>query len=404
MTSRGSAEAEVGTRRGARLSSSSRRSGAGRLVGVDATRGLALLGMMAVHIYPGRELDGSVSLAEQIAGGRSAATFAVLAGVGLALASGGPRPPTGRRWAGFGAATAVRAVAIGAIGLALGYPDSGVAVILPYYAVLFLLAIPLLPLRTPALGWIGVGVAVIIPPLSQAARANLGPPDYGNPTFATLLEAPRALLQTLLVTGYYPVLAWSAYVVAGLAAGRLRLTRSRTAWGLLAVGSALAVAAVAVSSVLLGPLGGRSALASSLGVTPRELTRQTAAGFFYGTTPPGSWWWLAVDNAHSGTTLDLVHTTGVALALLGAMLLLARVVWPLLVPLAAAGGMTLTLYSTHVLLLGSGWLPPDPTTSYLVQVVLFLAGATLWRTFVGRGPLEAAIAAVATPVRRAVAG
>ena len=401
MTSRGFAEVEVGTPLG---SPSSRRFGSGRLVGVDATRGLALLGMMAVHVYPGRELDGSVSLAERIAGGRSAAAFAVLAGVGLALASGGPRPPTGRRWAGFGAATAVRALGIGAIGLALGYPDSGVAVILPYYALLFLLAIPLLPLRTPALGWIAVAVAVVVPPLSQAARANLGPPDYGNPTFATLLEAPRALLQTLLVTGYYPVLGWTAYVVAGLAAGRLRLTRARTAWGLLAVGSALAVGAVAASAVLLGPLGGRAALATGLGVTPAELTRQTAAGFFYGTTPPGSWWWLAVDNPHSGTTLDLVHTTGVALALLGVMLLLTRVVRPLLVPLAAAGGMTLTLYSAHVLLLGSGWLPPDPTTSYLLQVVVFLAGATAWRMVVGRGPLEAAIAAVANPVRRAVTG
>jgi hypothetical protein len=170
------------------------------------------------------------------------------------------------------------------------------------------------------------------------------------------------------------------------------------------VGSALAVGAVAASAVLLGPLGGRAALATGLGVTPAALTRQTAAGFFYGTTPPGSWWWLAVDNPHSGTTLDLVHTTGVALALLGAMLLLTRVVRPLLVPLAAAGGMTLTLYSAHVLLLGSGWLPPEPTTSYLLQVVVFLAGATAWRMVVGRGPLEAVIAAVANPVRRAVTG
>jgi hypothetical protein len=155
---------------------------------------------------------------------------------------------------------------------------------------------------------------------------------------------------------------------------------------------------------MLGPLGGRAALASALGVSPAELTRQTAVGFFYGTTPPGSWWWLAVDDPHSGTTLDLVHTAGVALGLLGAMLLLARVVRPLLVPLAAAGGMTLTLYTAHVMLLGSGWLPADPTTSYLFQVVLFLAGATAWRTFVGRGPLEAAIAAVAGPVRRVVSG
>ncbi len=401
MTSRGSAEAEVGSLRGR---SPARRSGAGRLVGVDATRGLALLGMMAVHLYPGRELDGSVSLAERVAGGRSAATFAVLAGVGLALATGGPRPPRGRLWVGAGAGIAVRVVAIGLIGLALGFVDSGVAVILPYYALLFLVAVPLLPLRARALGWVAAGVAVVVPLVSQVLRTGMAPPDYGNPTLTTLLDTPRTLLQTLLVTGYYPVLAWTAYVAAGLAAGRLRLTSARVAWGLLAVGSGLAVAAVAVSGLLLGPFGGLSALASSVGVTPSELSRQTAAGFYYGTTPTGSWWWLAVDDPHSGTTLDLVHTTGVALALLGAMLLLTRVVRPVLQPLAAAGGMTLTLYSAHVLLLGSGWLPADPTTSFLLQVVLFLVFASVWRARIGRGPLEAVIGAVAGPVRRAVAG
>jgi hypothetical protein len=65
--------------------------------------------------------------------------------------------------------------------------------------------------------------------------------------------------------------------------------------------------------------------------------------------------------------------------------------------------MTLSLYTGHVLLLASGWLPQDRETSYAVQVVAVLALAWLWRRFLGRGPLERAVAVLATPVREAVA-
>ena len=58
-----------------------------RLAGVDAARGLAVLGMVAVHVLPTDDRDGQLTLPEAIAGGRSSAAFAVLAGVGVALAT-----------------------------------------------------------------------------------------------------------------------------------------------------------------------------------------------------------------------------------------------------------------------------------------------------------------------------
>ena len=78
---------------------------AGRVVGVDAARGLALLGMVSVHVLPATDGDGGESLAYAVASGRSAALFAVLAGVGLALAR--PSVP----------ALLVRALVIGLAGL-----------------------------------------------------------------------------------------------------------------------------------------------------------------------------------------------------------------------------------------------------------------------------------------------
>ena len=64
---------------------------AGRVVGLDAARALALLGMMATHILVGVDADG-VTLPQQIAGGRASALFAVLAEVSLALMTGGTTP------------------------------------------------------------------------------------------------------------------------------------------------------------------------------------------------------------------------------------------------------------------------------------------------------------------------
>jgi hypothetical protein len=67
-----------------------------RSMGVDAARGVALVGMIAVHTYPEAWPNGTQSIAQMVAGGRTSALFALLAGVGIALMSGGQRPVRGR--------------------------------------------------------------------------------------------------------------------------------------------------------------------------------------------------------------------------------------------------------------------------------------------------------------------
>ena len=126
--------------------------GSARLAGVDAARGVALLGMMAAHSLSADDANGNPTLSYSLTSGRSAAAFAVLAGVGIAFMTGRARVRPGRDGRAAAASLAARALAIGAIGLALGYTDTEFAeVILPYYAVLFALAIPLVfaPHRGP---------------------------------------------------------------------------------------------------------------------------------------------------------------------------------------------------------------------------------------------------------------
>ena len=51
-----------------------------RITGLDMARGLAVLGMMAVHVYPDFNRNGTPSAAFAIAAGRSMATFVLMAG------------------------------------------------------------------------------------------------------------------------------------------------------------------------------------------------------------------------------------------------------------------------------------------------------------------------------------
>jgi hypothetical protein len=68
------------------------------------------------------------------------------------------------------------------------------------------------------------------------------------------------------------------------------------------------------------------------------------------------------------------------------------------------GSMTLTLYTAHVVALwrGGPLLLDDPRVLYLAQVAVAVALAFLWRSYVGRGPLEALAAVLDRGARRAV--
>ena len=362
-----------------------------RLAGVDAARGLAVLGMVAVHVLPDTDPDGSASLSDSLASGRSSAAFAVLAGVGVALAT-----RAGDRWRQR-LQLAVRALLIGALGLWLGDLDTGVAVILVYYAVFFLLLLPFLGWPVRRLLVTAAGVAVVVPLVSYAVRLDLEGLDPGNPTWSTLLQEPGRLAVDLLVTGVYPALPWATYLLTGLAVGKLALERVSTAVRLALAGAGLAVGATLASAALLGPLGGYDALATTFGV-PRTVVEDAVGQGQFGNVPTESPWWLATDAPHSSTTPDLVATTGTALLALGVCLLLARYAGVLLVPLAAVGSMPLTVYTAHLLVLHHTDTDA-PQRYYLLQVGAALLVAPLWRRRVGRGPLEELLAAAGRTVR-----
>jgi uncharacterized membrane protein YeiB len=232
-----------------------------------------------------------------------------------------------------------------------------------------------------------------------------GVPDVSNTTVAALLADPGAAATQLLVTGQYPALAWAAYICAGLAVGRSRLYRRSPVAGVMLLGLGLAGAASAASWFLLDRAGGRAVLeqAALSSMTLQEYSELLTVGVD-GTLPATSPWWLAVNAPHTGTPFDLIFTIGVALLVLGGMILLGRAASGLLRPLAAAGSMVLTLYAAHLLLLVAPFMPEDPMTAFAAHVVVLGGFALVWRHFFARGPVEHVVRALASRAGRTVAG
>ncbi|MBB3086730.1 heparan-alpha-glucosaminide N-acetyltransferase domain-containing protein [Geodermatophilus sabuli] len=372
-----------------------------RFMGVDVGRGVALLAMLGANVsYVTLTDDDTVTLSGMTVIGRSATLFVMVAGISLAFISGGRRPVQGTARRAARANIAVRALLIGLIGLALSYvapPDLGV--ILTYYGVFFLLAIPLIGLRPRIL--IGIaGALVVAGPLVLMAASywDWPAPFDSDPTLSAPFTDPLGLLLQLLVTGTYPAVVYMAYICVGLAIGRLDLSSPRVALRLLVGGLALALAAWSASWLLLERLGGLQALLtySGPGTTPNQIIWDGELA--------ESWWWLATRVHHSGAPLDMLHTLGSAMAVLGAVLLLTRlsVARRLLRPVALAGAMTLTVYSAHAFVLGSSLRIENELALYLALVGAALVFAVLWHRWLGQGPLERLVAIPADRARAAV--
>lgn len=353
--------------------------------------------MVTTHVVAERTGSGELSWGQWLAGGRASALFALLAGVGLALATGARTPVQGRERAARSAGVLVRAVLIALIGLALGGPDSGLAVILTYYGVLFVLAVPFLGLSARPLFALGAGWVVLAPVVSQLVRPALAARGLESPTFAQLAD-PGQLLGELLLTGYYPALPWLAYLFVGLGVGRLDLTRRRVSVALVGVGAGLAVVSTVLSRALTERPSVARALLNGPPVAERtgtELLDRISTGMFGVTPTGGAWEWLLVVAPHSATPFDLAQTIGSALLGLGLCLLVTQALsGPALrfvTVLFGAGGMTLSLYSLHVVLRTPGVWPSDGPQGYAAHVLVLLAIGAVFAAAGLRGPLEAVV-------------
>ncbi|MGY1821776.1 heparan-alpha-glucosaminide N-acetyltransferase domain-containing protein [Geodermatophilus sp. SYSU D00079] len=336
----------------------------GRIAGLDVARGLAVLGMFGAHLGTIEDLSWSPSTWPAVVEGRSSVLFATLAGVSIALLSGGVTPASGRELARARTRILVRAAWVFAIGGVLEVLGTFVAVILGVYAVLFVLALPFLRW---ARRWLLLLAGVI---------ALAGPflvLEIGQ--WVTAQDRSRSALAALTVTGTYPALIWWAFVLVGLAVGRSDLRSARVRATLVAGGAAAAVAGY-----------GGGWLSTAWVDVRRPLT-----GMQQGFGRDGAWEaaWFAGAGPHSGTPFELVGAAGVAVAVIGLCLVLADLLpWPTW-PVAAVGSLALSVYAAQLVAIWLLDLPVRPGWDVWVRfTVTALVVATVWRLRLGRGPLE----------------
>ncbi|MFB7251781.1 heparan-alpha-glucosaminide N-acetyltransferase domain-containing protein [Microbacterium sp. NPDC056234] len=334
-----------------------RLNGPARIGGVDLARGLAVIGMFAAHLLATADhwdwSDPSTWLF--IVDGRSSILFATLAGVSIGLVTGGAVPLSGDRLRTARGRLAVRAGMLWLTGILLILTGVPVYVILPAYAILFLLALPFTTWTSPALFWAAGGIGAVMAFLQPALNElPLWHGPFGEEISAAL--------------GWnYPFPVWIAFVLAGLGIARADVRRLRTQLWMLGAGSALAF-----------------------------------VGYLEFGTPTDSTYLQQVFTAypHSSGLYEVFGTGGFAIAVIGACLLICRltVLRMLVLPLRATGAMPLTAYTAQLLIWAVVALAAFGDTDDLMAfralepfwplTIGTIIACTAWALLVGRGPLE----------------
>ncbi|QAY68674.1 heparan-alpha-glucosaminide N-acetyltransferase domain-containing protein [Xylanimonas protaetiae] len=361
--------------------------GPGRVPGVDVARGLAVLGMFAAHVGvttgDWSEPSGWLSLAH----GRSSILFATVAGLSLALVTGRDRPPEGDALVRARLRLVVRAACLLAVGALLDLLGTRVYLILGFYAVYFVLAVPVLRWPPRRLVRAAAVVAVVGPPLAfwgpeVLARAGLRLPRDGD-----------GAVTHFLLTGHYPAVVWMAYVLVGLAIGRSAALTSAGPRTLLVLGGAAAfLLSSMLSTGLVEQAGGSDAVRQAVTATESRWVPEPHA--WGDPWPPAEGQLLA--GPHDDTLLEVVGSGGFAVMVVGLCLSVGRLGSRVLAPLAAVGSMALTVYTLQIVAIWR-WDLLDATTNgpLAVMVLVALAAATAWRAALGRGPLERVVGGLA---------
>ena len=334
--------------------------GENRIAGIDLARGLAVIGMLAAHLFalPAFDLLRPGTWGG-IADGRSSILFALLAGVSIALVTGGRTPVQGAARSLAARRLAVRALVLWVIGILLVLTTVPVYVILPAYAILFLLAVPLIGAAGGVLLTLAAVLALVTPwilPLLDGLPVWAAPGGY----------------ELFLALGWaYPFPVWITFIVAGMAIGRSDLRSASTAVTLAAVGVALAAVGGMAEALL-----------------PPAVDAYTAE--------------VLSAQPHSSGILEVVGSGGAAVAVLGLCLLVCRTpATTVLLPLRAVGSMPLTAYAGQIVAwaivaaLTIGRIPDLEAFRALGLFWPFVVGtlvfATAWALWRGRGPLEALV-------------
>lgn len=342
-----------------------------RLLALDAVRGLAVIGMFVQH-FALNQWNNFVS-------GNTMILFILCSGISYTMMAQGMERRAIKSPV-FRARVLARSVFIDFTGYLILMLNGPFGVVLQAYAMLFLLALPLVKYSTKTLAAISAISFVVCPPLMLIGMS--------------LLEGVALL--TDIAGGPLSALAWLPVFVSGMAIGRLNLRSTTTAVRLAVTGAVILIPVKLFAFFTLPEIyqsfcdwlvqfsNASASLPDPYAVWPKN-------------TLPPLWQMLFLDAPQGGSSFELLIGMGGSLFLLAVVLLLGKKIALALRPFAKVGRVALTLYSFQFIL---AWvlmlIGIDPTRiaqfpmGDIVTLLLVLAIGYLL-SLRKNGPLETAI-------------
>ncbi|MDN9010215.1 DUF418 domain-containing protein [Brevibacillus laterosporus] len=341
----------------------------GRLVALDAARGLAVIGMYLQHFGLNERISAIVS-------GNTTLLFVLCGGISYSIMAQRMKDRETETTA-FRARMLARAVFVDVIGYLLILLNTSVGgVILPAYAAMFVLALVLIRRSTRVLVTTAAALTVVAPPLMILGESVLS----------------RAYLLYDIAGGPMSALALAPAFVAGMAIGRLELTKIRTALSLTVGGIIMLVVGKGLGAFVLPELR-PSFEAWLIGVQGAVGAQPDPNAIWPLNMEPPLWYMLLGTHSHSASTFQTLIGLGVAFLVLGLVFLVPKKTSAVLMPFAAVGRVALTMYAAQFIVI---WcltlagieysLEGIPFSDLLVAAVTLVTGWLIAR--LPTGPLE----------------
>ena len=346
-----------------------------RIIGYDLARAVALLGMLLVNfsVLLGNGTSDPTWLDHliEMIRGRAAATFVVLAGVGLSLFS--KTVYLNNDLGGISKkrlALHKRSLFLLVIGL-LNFAVSPLTDILHFYALYLVLGAWLLTASNLSF-WVLTLAIIIARPFSMTAFAFVKAWELNPNAVASFWNLP-GIFGHMFFTGCYPVIPWLAFVILGMWIGRVDLSKRALQKKIFLAGGGAVILAESVSRVLM--------YMSASGQVELNLLP-----------------WCRV-VAWDPMPLFMFSAAGTALLVIGmcAMVAEKRQSARWILPLVGVGQTSLTLYVLHVIFSGvllylisvhEMELSPSPVWTTLVFYLAALVFSSYWLRHFQKGPLE----------------
>lgn len=344
-----------------------------RLLALDAARGLAVVGMFVQHF--------ALNQTNSFVSGNTMILFILCSGISYSIMSKsmveqGLEPTT------FRSRILVRSVFIDFAGYMILLLNGPFGMVLPAYAMLFVLSLALVHYSVRALTILSGVLFLVSPPLMLIGLS---------------LFANNALLGDI-AGGPLSALAWAPVFIAGMAIGKMDLYKFGTAIKFIVTGLLIIVPSKLIALFLLPGL--RQNCENWLVQLPSYANPQVDPYAVWPlNTQPVQWQMLFLDAPQSGAAFELLIGLGGSLILFGLLLLIEKKFNIALRPFIGAGRVALTLYVAQFVLvwgisligINVASLPIGaiPFGDIVVTVSTLLIGWLLSRHH--NGPLEAAI-------------